>query len=163
MAINEYYDIESQDIGKARVRLLKTSIETYSIHGETKWDLYPYWASEDAWVVVIQATGKKDWGPFKQRKNALREHKGTSEVSVLESTTSFCENSAEEKALNKALKLERMGYTVEIEFGEEKRARTPGIRHTWKTNPPPMFIQKRVSKIKLEDLYITQGEQNDRI
>jgi hypothetical protein len=148
--------LEKLALGKAKVMVLKTSSGSYGLHGQTGWDDLPYWESQDAWIASVQVHGRLDW-KGKYRESARKEHSGTGEIQLAEHRISRSERESEDYALEQAIKLEEMGFEVELDFGEIGRT-VSGIYHEWIEDAPPYWLANRIanridySAGRLEDL-----------
>lgn len=151
----EQYPLEKIEFGTALIRILKTRDGIYGMHGQRGWDDLPYWEYWDAWIITTQAYGNIDYGPFKSRKNAKKEHSGTLKIDFLEAEILRSEKEAEDKALEIALNLEEKGFRPEIEFGAEKEPRILG-RNYFLEESLPDFILRQISP-KLKDLYLKEN------
>lgn len=146
------YELEGIPLGSAKIKILKTKQGVYGLHGQTGWDDTPYWEFKDALIVTSQAYGDIDWGPFKQRKNSKKEHRGTSQINILEAEILRDENEAQEKSLNLAITLEEKRFEIEIEEGEDYEPRI--LKTHYKLDILlEDFIEKQFHP-KLEEVYL---------
>jgi hypothetical protein len=156
----EYKDFELEDIefGTAKVKVLKTMDGEYGMHGQTGWDDTPYWIYWDAWFVTVQAYGNIDWGPFKKRKDAKKEHSETTKINLLEIKIFDSKNDAEDHALEEAIKFEQKGFDVKIESGND-----PEEHRTFKTqyriDSSIEYSLIRKFNPKLVSLYLKENER----
>lgn len=154
------FKLENLPFGEAKIKVLKTKQGDYGMHRQTGWDDTPYWIFHSAWIITEQAHGILNWGPYKFRNNS-REISDRSELNILETellveTEEDRRQEAEEMALAKALELERKGFRVELEFGEETQPRNLAKVYKWESNLPSEWIrrryEKRIYRVNISDL-----------
>ena len=158
--------LEDLPIGQAKIRILKTEKEDYGMHGQTGWDDLPYSIYHPAKLIIEQAHGILNWGPYRFRDNS-REISGRSEMNILETECIVeikegdREQEVKEIAVAKARELKRKGFEVKFEFEEEPRELYRLRIHKWESNLPPEWIRRRYEKgiyqLQLSDLKLKGG------
>lgn len=91
---------------KATVRITRREERTYSMHGSTKWDDYPYWQTDTTWEVTSEYQD--------QNKRMIKERKRFWDDTATQ-------KEAEDFALERALEFENKGLEVKLEFHEGER------------------------------------------
>src|SRR3989344_2047033 len=121
-----------------------------SYHQEHK----PYWKTHEDWMITTQAHGRIDWGPYKQRKNAKKEHRGTSEINLLETKLISSEEKMHETCRVLVDKLTKKRFIVfDIEHGEDYQMRLLVTVYEWMNDIPPEFLINKINP-NLNEVYV---------
>lgn len=143
--------MEKIPYGTAKIKILKTKQGEYGLHGDMHWDAEPYWEYYSAWIISTQA-----YGSVKLHSTYGGTAKTPTKINILElKLINESWNKAQKiegEALELAIDLEKQGFRVDLEFGEEYRPQKLG--KTWTLAEASTQALAKVRTPLTEDLYV---------